>query len=47
MKFYDAKTYVQTLAKKSMQQNFTLFQTVVPIIEAVIERGDAALYDYN
>lgn len=47
MKFYDAKTYVQTLAKKSMQQNFALFQTVVPIIEAVIERGDAALYDYN
>lgn len=47
MKFYDAKTYVQTLAKKSMQQNFALFQTVVPIIEAVIERGDAALFEYN
>lgn len=47
MKFYDAKTYVQTLAKKSMQQNFALFQTVVPIIEALIERGDAALFEYN
>lgn len=44
---YDAITYERMLKKRSMQQSFNLFHTVVPIIETVIARGDDALFEYN